>query len=109
MHWLSKTNQRLLLEHLGQLYIKEYGTEEQSTHLKIGMDTVNISLGFEVKKLLFYGILWVYWTKTMIPVNKPYISEINFVRCFTYHAESFMSSHRFVFTEIHWYSGWDKL
>lgn len=57
MHWLSKTNQRLLLEHLGQLYIKEYGTEEQSTHLKIGMDTVNISLGFEVKKLLFYGIL----------------------------------------------------
>lgn len=32
----------------------------QSTHLKIGVDTVNVSLGFEVKKLFFHGILWLY-------------------------------------------------
>lgn len=80
-----------------------------STHLKIGVDTVNVSLGFEVKKLFFPGILWLYWTETMSPVNKPYISEFNFIRCIIYSAESFMFTHRFVCTEIHWCSGVGKV
>lgn len=81
----------------------------QSIHLKIGVDTVDVSLGFEVKKLFFHGVLWLYWTETMIPGTKLSISEINAIRCVTYCTESFMSAQKSTCTKIHWSSGVGKV
>lgn len=36
MRWLSKRNQRLLLEHLDQPFIKEYGTAERMSKNRSG-------------------------------------------------------------------------